>query len=110
MPLGLVHVAVDGVVLGLGREVLEVDSLARIGADAAGQEHQPGEELATLRRRGGYNELAGLVRQVEQDGAAVEQHRLAIGQSRGLGVGIDGQEDRIELLPLAGVDRVDLVV
>ena len=109
MTLRLEGVAVDGVFLGLRREVAEMHRLARIGPDAGGDEHQPRQQLAALLVRLGRQELAGLLGEIEQDRVAVEDGRVAVDDRRHLGVGIDRQELRRVLLALAGVDRHQLV-
>ena len=88
----------------LRREVVKVDALAGVGPDAAGDEHQPGEEGAALRRRVLGQELATFLGQVQQDRVAVEERDVAVDESRHLAVGIDGPERRGVLLAGLGVD------
>ena len=107
VPPGFEVVAVDGIGDRLGRVVLEVHALAAEGPDARGDEHQPRQHRpAVLRRR---QELAGLLRQVQQDRVAVEHGRRAVHDHRHLGVRVQRRERRQVLLALARVDRDGLV-
>ena len=105
MTLGLEGVAVDGIFLGLRREVPEVNGLARVRTDARGHEHQPRQHLAPLLQRLAGQEFPAFFCQVKQDRIAVEDGGVAIDDDRNLGVGIDRQELRRVLLALARVDR-----
>ena len=78
MALRLELVARDGVGQLLRRHRLEVHGLARVGADARRDEEHPGQQLALGLRRIGGQELAGLLGQIHQDGAAVEHHGIAV--------------------------------
>jgi hypothetical protein len=82
--------------------------LARIGADAGGHEHQPGQHLPAIGRGIGRQELAGLLGEVEQDRVAVEHDHAVIVDRRHLGVRIDLEKLRLELVALAGIDRHQL--
>ena len=109
--LRLELIAVMGivVVLVLRREVLEVHRLTRVGPDAGRHEHQPGQQLRAILRRVRRQELAGLFRQIEQDGVAVEHDNAVVVDRGHLGVRIDGEVIRLELRAGAGVDRDRLV-
>jgi hypothetical protein len=103
------QVAVDDVGQLLGGEMAEVDRLARIGADAGGDEHQPGQQLAAQLGCVLRQELPGLLGQIEQDRVAVEDGDLAVDDRRGLAVGVEGEERRLVLLAPVGVHRHQLV-
>jgi len=90
--------------------VLEMHCLAAEGADATGDEHQPGIHLAACRGRVRREKLARLLREIQQDRIAVEHHGLAIYDHRDLGIGVEGLECGIVLLALAGVDRQHFVL
>src|SRR5215212_7176758 len=109
MALGLEQVAGERVGHLLGREMLEVHRLAGERADAGGDEHQPGQHLAARRRRALGQELAGLLGEVEEDGVAVEHRRVVVDDRRHLGVRVDGEVVRPELLAAPRVDRHRLV-
>ena len=102
MPLRLEQVAADGVFFRLGREVPEVDALAGVGADAGGDEHEPGQQITPRRRRVGQ-EAPGLLGEVQQDGVAVEHGRVAVHDDGHFVVRVEGGELGGELLALAGV-------
>ena len=110
MALGFVQVPVDRVGHLLGREMAEVHGLPRIGPDAGGNEHQPGQQLAAQLGRALGQELAGLLGEVEQDGVAVEHDGVAVDDGRRLAVRIDGKKRGLVLLALARVDRDQLVI
>jgi hypothetical protein len=75
--LGDVAVARTLVLVVLAGELVEEAELAEHGADAAHLEHQPLQRLVAPRRILRH-ELAGLLGQVQQDGARLEQRqRLA---------------------------------
>ena len=78
-------------------------------ADASRNEHQPREKLATRLGRVLRPELAGLLGEVEQDRVAVEAGGIAVDDGRRLAVGIGGQQRRLVLLALAGVDGHQLI-
>jgi len=91
----------------LGAQLEEAD-LAQHRPQAADLPVQPFQHLVAL-RAGGRQQLAGLLGQVGEDGAALENaHRLAVrvGVDDGgnLVVGRDGEEGRLELRILAEVD------
>ena len=109
MPLRLELVAVMGVVDLFRREMLEVDGLARERTDAGRGEHQPGQQFTAIDGRIRRQELAGLFGEVEQDGIAVEHLDAAVVDRRHLGVRVDGEIFRRELVALAGIDRHRLV-
>ncbi len=90
--------------------MLEMHGLARIGADAGRDEHQPGIELAARRVAGRRQEPAGLLGEVEQDGVGVEDRRVAVDDDGELAVGVQRPEARGMLLALARIDRHGLVV
>ena len=96
-------VAIMGVGDLLGCEMLEMHRLAAIGPNARCHEHQPGKQGRALGRSG--KELAGLFRQIKQDGVAVEDDGALIIDSGHLGIGIEGEIFRAELLAAARVDR-----
>src|SRR5918996_837179 len=110
---GLAPVAVHGVGEAVGCYELEMHGLAGERADAGRDEQEPGQELRPVFRR--TEELAGLVREIEQDGRGIEDPRLLaawafdIDDRRHLAVRVDGAEGRRVLLALAGVDRDRLV-
>jgi hypothetical protein len=89
--------------------VAEVHGLARKGPNPRGDEHQPGQQLATRLWRIGGQKLAGLFGEIEQDGVAVEDGDVAIDDGRYFAVGIDGEEGGLELVAYARVDRNCLV-
>ncbi|CFM29709.1 Uncharacterised protein [Bordetella pertussis] len=110
--VGFLDVALDGVGDALGRIGREVVVLAGHGAQSAHLPEQPLQHVGAPAQVGG-DELAGLLGQVQQDGAGLEQRdrRAAIGRrliddGRDAVVGRDGQEFRLELLALADVDGV----
>src|ERR687892_870879 len=114
VPLRLALVAVHGIVKALlGRGELEMHGLAGERADAGRDEQEPGQELRPVFRR--TEELAALVREIEQDGRGIEDPRLlaawafGVDDRRHLAVRVDGAEGRRVLLALAGVDRDRLV-
>jgi len=106
VPLGLEHVAVDRVLLGLGREQLEVHRLAATGADAGGHEHQPGMHLGAQRGRVGGQELAGLLGQVQQDGVAVERLLQVEGDFEGVGRGVEVEVEHVRIWAAKAVPRL----
>jgi hypothetical protein len=109
VPLCLKLVAVMRVVDLFRREVLEVYGLAGERSDAGGDEHQPGQQFAAVGRRIRREKLAGLFCQIKQDGVAVENLDAVVVDGGHLGVRIDGEVFRLELVALAGVDGDRLV-
>jgi len=105
MSLGLERITVDRVGYRLGCEIPEMDGLPRERAEAGRHEHQPRQKLASQRRRILRQEAAALLREVEQDGIAVENRDVAVDDRRNLGVRIDGEKARVELLALPRIDR-----
>lgn len=83
--------------------------LAGIGADTRGDEHHPRQQLAARLRRARGQEFAGLFGEIEQDGAAVQHHRVAVDDGRHLGVRVDGEVLGLVLLAFAGIHRDRLV-
>jgi hypothetical protein len=89
--------------------MLEVHRLPRIGTDPGRHEHEPGQEFAPGRGRVLGQELPGLLGEVEKDRIRVEDGDVPIDDGGRLGVRVDGQEGRFELLTLSGIDRHQLV-
>ena len=85
--------------------MVEVHGLAGKGADARGDEHQPGIHAAANLGPVFRQESAVPDRQVEQDRRAVEDNRIAVDQGGRLAIGIDGPVRGAVLLTLGGVDR-----
>jgi hypothetical protein len=100
-------------VLAAGELVEEAD-LAEHRADRGHLEEHPGQGLVALGRILGQ-ELAGLLRQIDQDRAGLEQaERLSaravrIDDGGDLAVGVQRQEFRRPGLVLADVDRMRLI-
>ena len=90
-----------------GREMAQIMD---VYGKLAGNEHQPGERLCAFRAvEIGGHKLLRSIRQVQQDGVAVENRHFSIDDGRHFGVWIDAQKSRIELLPFARVHRDGLV-
>src|ERR1700693_6019981 len=69
---GFEQIALDGVVHAPRSMMSEVHRLTRVGSDAGGDKHQPRKQFAAGLWQIVRQELAGLLRQVQQDGVAVE--------------------------------------
>ena len=112
--LGLVGVAVDRVLEFLGRIPAEMMRLAEHRADTRHLEHQPLDDVV-LSARVRRHQLAGLLGQVHQDRARLENRDRLAARSFGIGhrghaiVGADFQELGLELIAGADIDR-DYVV
>ena len=112
--VGLVAIAVAGVLDVLWRILQEMVRLAEHRADAAHLEHQPLQH-AVAPARIGRQELAGLLGEVDQDRAGFEHRdRLAVGavgidHGRHLVVRRDLEELGLELVARADVDRDHVV-
>jgi hypothetical protein len=94
-----------------GVEPQEMMHLPEHRPDPAHLEHQPLERRDPGRRRLLRPQPAGLLGEIDEDGAALEDAlaRVAIDDRRDLVVRADRQEGGAELLVLADIDRVNLV-
>ncbi len=112
--LGLVGIAVDGVLDLLWRIHAEMVRLAEHRAHAAHLEHQPLQRVVLAAHILGQ-ELAGLAGEVQQDGAGLEQRdglavrAVGVDDGRDLVVRADLEECFAELVAGADIDGVDLV-
>src|SRR5690554_5008846 len=112
LTLGFHGVAVDRVLVLLRRVGVEVTEAAADEGRTAHLPEQPVEALGTttdvLR-----NEGAELVRQIQQDGAGLEQPQrrvhAGVEHRRDLGVGVDLDEAAAELIALADADQPGVV-
>jgi hypothetical protein len=82
-----------------------MDGLSRIWTDPGRHEHQPGQKFPTRDVAARRKEPPGLVGQVQQDGVAVEDDGIAVGQGRRLCIRINGDEIGVVLIALADIDR-----
>ncbi|MCY1420937.1 hypothetical protein D9M71_365750 [compost metagenome] len=113
---GLLHVAVAGalILVILAGEFVEEAELAEHRADAAHLEHQP---LDAFVAAGGVlrDQLAGLLRQVDEDGAGLEQRQraavrpLGVDDRGNLVVRVEGEEFRRHLVVALEAHQVRLV-
>ncbi len=104
MPLRFEHIAVHRIGELLRREMPEVHRLPGIRTDAGRGEHQPGQELTTHHRRVRRQELPGLFGEIQQDGVAVENHRVAVDDRGNLGIRIDLEIVRLEPVSYTHLD------
>src|SRR5579862_5152743 len=109
MPLRLELIASHRIVEALRSEVFEVHCLARVGTDPGCGKHKPGEELGPSFQPASWKKLTGFLSEIKQYCVAVEHPDPIIDNRGRLRVGINGQELRLELFALAGIDRNDLV-
>ena len=113
-PPGLLHVALQAIALVVAVHRQEVVHLPRHRPEPAHLPHQPFQHRHPAAQVRGQ-ELAGLLAEVQQDGARLEDRdRAAAGAFRvddggDLVVGADGEEGRGELLVLGDVHNLDLV-
>src|SRR6266436_5218403 len=114
-PVGLVHIAVDGVFDFFLGVITEVMVLPRHRTEPAHLPERPLNRVVTAVDVG-RKEFAGLLRQIQQHRAGFEDRnrlaaalRLMIEHRGNAVVGRDRQKLRLELVALADVDRENLV-
>ena len=109
MALGFVKIALLRVRDFFGPEMDEVNGLSGKRPDAGCYEHEPGQKLAARRQRVLRQELACLLRKIEQNGIAVEDRLALIDDDRNFAVRVERKEIRVELLAAPRVDRDRLI-
>ena len=108
---GFLAVALNRVLDRPRRGAQKVMHLAEHRSDAAHLKHQPLNRLEAFRLLL-WQKAAGFVRQVQQDGAGLEQgirlavRTVAIDNRGDLAVRVDGNKARRELLAFADINRV----
>src|SRR5438067_8956247 len=109
----LLGIAFDAVRHRFRRRPQEMVRLAEHGTDPTHLEHEPYQRLGATTWIAG-EELPGLFREVNEDGAGFEERdraaRPLVINDRGyLAVGIEGDEVRSKLFALGDVDGVDAI-
>ena len=85
-------IAVDGIFFRLRGEVLEVERLAAVCANACGYKHQPRIHFSLVGGCIGRHKFANLLGEVNQHGIAVKDANVTVQHRRCFGIGVDGLE------------------